>query len=493
MRVLAGVRADGRGPGRRGAGWLARADELLGDADCAERGLLLAPSFLHLLDRGEAAAALDRSIEIWEIGERFDDPDVAAIGRLGRGQALVELGDRDTGVALLDQTMVAVQSDALSPQAAGLVTCGAIVTCQRLLEVARAQEWVVTLSTWCDAHSDVVPYRGQCLVHRAELLRMGGSWPEATAAAEAACTWLAGAPAGGDAWYERGELHRLRGEHEAAEAAYRQASRAGRDPQPGLALLRLDQDDVEAATGAIRRLVDGARGPLEQARVLAPYVEIALATGDLAGARRGVDQLTRIAGDLDGALLRATAATWEGAVVLAEGDPARALRILRRAWRLWHDVGAPYDAARVRLLAAEACAGSGTRTARRWSSMPPARCCTTSARTSPPDGPAAPPGRRAVDHPRGRGPHPRGPWPHQPCGRRAAVHQREDGRPPPQQRVRQAGAGLAGGRHRLGLRARRRPPATTPRPLHRTTHSRGGGSARFARCARAAASLASGA
>jgi DNA-binding NarL/FixJ family response regulator len=352
-----GLMDEGRAGG--GAGWMARAGELLGDLDCAERGLLLAPAALGLLDTGEAAAALERFDEMVQLGERYADADVATIGRLGRGQALVELGDRDSGVALMDQAMVAVQSDALSPQAAGLVTCGAIVTCQRLLEVTRAQEWVLSLSSWCDAHSDLVPYRGQCLVHRAEVLRMRGAWPEAIAAADAACTWLDGVPAMGDAWYERGELHRLRGEHEDAEAAYRRASRAGRDPQPGLAFLRLAQGDVAAATGAIRRLADEARGQVERARALAPYVEISLAAGQLADARTGVDELTRIAGRLGGPLMRATASTWEGAVVLAEGEPAQALRTLRRAWRLWHDLDAPYDAARVRLLAAEACAQLG--------------------------------------------------------------------------------------------------------------------------------------
>ena len=340
----------------RGAGWLARADELLADVDCAERGLLLTPAALGMLESGDAAGALERFDQIVELGERYDDADVTTMGRLGRGQALVELGDRVGGVALMDQAMVAVQSDALSPQAAGLVTCGAIATCQRLLEVTRAQEWVFALSTWCDAHSDLVPYRGQCLVHRAELLRMRGSWPEATAAAEAACIWLDGAPAVGDAWYERGELHRLRGDLGAAEAAYRQASRAGRDPQPGLAFLRLGQGDLAAATGSIRRLADEARGPVERIRALGPYVEISLAAGLLADARTGVDELTGIARQLGGPLMRATASTWEGAVVLAEGEPAQALRMLRRAWRLWHDLGAPYDAARVRLLAAEACA-----------------------------------------------------------------------------------------------------------------------------------------
>ena len=43
----------------------------------------------------------------------------------------------------------------------------------------------------------------------------------------------------GQALYQQGELHRLRGDSEAAEAAYREASQFGREPQPGLALLRL--------------------------------------------------------------------------------------------------------------------------------------------------------------------------------------------------------------------------------------------------------------
>ncbi len=164
----------------RGAGWLARADELLGDVDCAERGLLLTPVALGLLESGDAATALERFIEIVELGERHDDADVATHRQAGSWPGAGRARRPGQRRRPLDQAMVAVQSDALSPQAAGLVTCGAIVTCQRLLEVTRAQEWVFALSTWCDAHSDLVPYRGQCLVHRAEVLRMRGSWPEAT-------------------------------------------------------------------------------------------------------------------------------------------------------------------------------------------------------------------------------------------------------------------------------------------------------------------------
>ncbi|HKE74282.1 MAG TPA: LuxR C-terminal-related transcriptional regulator [Acidimicrobiales bacterium] len=349
------------GDGGRGGGWLARAGEALDQAgvDCAERGLLLAPAAVGRLEQGDAAAALELFTEIRHIGDRFGDLDVATVGCLGRAQSLVELGDHDAGLPLLDEAMVAVGTGSLSPPVAGLVLCAAIATCQRILDVVRAREWTSALSRWCDAHPDLVPYRGQCLVHRAQVLRLHGAWPDAVTAADAACAELETAPAAGDAWYERAELHRLAGELDAAEAAYRAASRAGRDPQPGLALLRLAQGDVGAAAGAIRRVRDEAASPVDRARALGPFVEIALAAGDVAGAREAADELARGAGELGAPALLATAASCAGAVRLAEGDAAAAVGDLRRAWRLWSELGAPFEAAQVRLHVAHAYAALG--------------------------------------------------------------------------------------------------------------------------------------
>jgi ATP/maltotriose-dependent transcriptional regulator MalT len=176
--------------------------------------------------------------------------------------------------------------------------------------------------------------------------------------AQRACERLAdspGHPAAGMAFYQQAELHRLRGEFAEAEAAYRQASQRGREPQPGLAQLRLAQGQVDAAAAAIRRVMDEAQDRVARSKLLAAYVEILLAAGDVQAARVAADELAQLAGDLDAPLLAAVAAHAQGAVRLAEGDPTGALAALRRAWRAWQDLEVPYEAARVRVLIGLAC------------------------------------------------------------------------------------------------------------------------------------------
>jgi DNA-binding CsgD family transcriptional regulator len=342
----------GEGEVALAGGWLARAGRLLDEAttDGAERGYLLLPEAIGCFENGDAAGALARFRSACEIAERFGDADLAALGRMGCGRAMVALGDCAGAVTPLDEAMVAVRAGELSPIATGLVYCGAIETCQEMFDLRRAKEWTGALSRWCDRQPDLVPFRGECLVHRTEILELHGDWEHALAEARRACEWLAGKPAVGDALYRRAELHRLRGELAEAEAAYRAASRAGRQPQPGLALLRLAQGDTAAAAAAIRRLVDEVSGAVARARVLGAYVEIMLAVGDTAAARAGADELDEVAGALGAPPLRALAAHATGAVRLADGDARGALPPLRAAWAAWRDLDCPYQTARVRVL-----------------------------------------------------------------------------------------------------------------------------------------------
>ena len=349
-----------KGDSAQAAGWLARARRQLGDRppDCVEQGYLLFPASVEKYFEGDYGSAYAVSGRAAEIGDRFGDLDLVTLARYVQCRALIRQGKPAEGMALLDELMVAVLTGEVSVVVAGDTYCGAIEACQEVFDLRRAQEWTASLSQWCESQPDLVLYRGQCLVHRTEIMQLHGAWPDALEEARRACERLSGPPvqpAVGAAFYQLAELHRLFGAFEDAEEAYRQASRWGHQPQPGLALLRLAQGQVGTAAAASRRLVDEANDRTARSRLLPAHIEIMLAAGDVPAARLAVDELSRIAEEVGAPLLRALSVHATGAVLLEEGDGRAAAQALRRAWKAWHDLEAPYEAARVRVLIGLAC------------------------------------------------------------------------------------------------------------------------------------------
>ena len=350
-----------RGREAEGGGWLGRAQHALGNdtqSPLVERGYLLIPAALHQLNAGNPVAAHATCVEVAGIAEGGDAPDLVALSMLGQGQALIAMGETTRGVAALDEAMAAVTTGAVSPIAAGMVYCALIIVCRQIYDLRRAQEWTSVLSRWCEDQQDLHPYRGQCLVHRSQIMQLRGQWSEAIDEAQRACAHLAdppGDPVLGMAHYQLGELLRLRGKFDQGEQAYRRAAEAGHPVQPGLALLRLAEGRVDDATAAIRRVAaDTENDTMRRSQVLAAYVEIVLAAGDVDAARTKANELMEIAADIDAPYLRAVATSALGAVQLADGDPRAASDSLGAACASWHELGAPYEAARVRLLMARA-------------------------------------------------------------------------------------------------------------------------------------------
>jgi DNA-binding CsgD family transcriptional regulator len=349
-----------KGDTAQSAGWTARAARLLeeGGEPGPERGYLVMTAARQLVMSGNVADAESKFAEAADIGERFGDADLTSLARQGQGRALIELGEVERGVTLLDEVMVAVTAGEVSAIISGIIYCSVLSACSDLFDLARAREWTEALTRWCNAQPDMVPYRGECLVHRAEIISLRGVWPEALHEALLACERLSeppGQPAFGAALYQVAELHRLRGELEKADTAYRRAAESGRSPYPGLALLRLSQGKRASASAAIGRVLQEAQHRRTRSRVLSAAVEIMLACDDIGGARRSADELNALAQGLATPFARAIAAEAHGAVLFAEGDATAALGACRSALALWRELDVPYEAARTQVLIAQAC------------------------------------------------------------------------------------------------------------------------------------------
>jgi DNA-binding CsgD family transcriptional regulator len=345
-------------------GWLARIRGLAADASewPVAHAYVEAARGLVTLFAGDPQAAVPLLTNAARLGDLEGEADVAALGRVGRGQSLIALGEAADGVAMLDEAMVAVAAGEVSPIPAGIIYCAVIDTCQQLFDLRRAREWTDALAEWCQAQPDLVPYRGQCLIHRAELLRIHGAWAAALNEAHLASVRLSepAHPAAGAAFYAAGELHRLRGEEADAEAAYRRAVDWGHNAQPGLALMWLAQGKVASAAAAIERALGEAHFPASRAMLLFSNVTVLLGSGAVDAARVAADELSSLGEQLGSPpMLAAMADEASGDVLLAVGECRDALRHLRQAWTSWQAIDAPYESARARVQIGMACRGVG--------------------------------------------------------------------------------------------------------------------------------------
>jgi DNA-binding NarL/FixJ family response regulator len=353
-----------RGDEAPASGWISRASRLLQDQpEAAEHGYLL-----YLLEvegplggivaaqPGAADTLLASARRVQAIGRRHADPTLVAAGLLGEGRTLVKTGRVAEGLALLDEAMLAALADTLSPPWTGNIYCNLIEAAEELGDLRRAREWTDALTRWLATMPASVVFTGICRVHRSRVQQAAGAWDEAEREAARVCAEVGHlhVAAAAKAHYQVGEIRRLRGDAAGAEAAYQQAHRLGRDPQPGLALLRLAQGRIDAAAASIRTALLADHDRLRRAGLRAAHVEIALASGRLDEAATACGELEAIAAQYGSSGLEVAARHARGALLLAEGRAADALPVLREACRTSTELAAPYDCARVRVLLARA-------------------------------------------------------------------------------------------------------------------------------------------
>lgn len=335
----------------RSGGWMARGERVLDEngQDAPERGLFLIPRALGALYSGHGAEARQLFEQAASIGERFADTDVIALGSLGLGQTLVEQGEIPAGVKLIDETMLTMEDERIFPIVKGIVYCAAIETCRKIWDLRRAREWTTALNGWCNAHPDMVPFRGQCLVRRAEIIQLYGELPKALEETTHACQLLIrppGEPAAGEAYYRKAELQRILGHFEEAEASYGEAAKWKRSPQPGLSLLRLAQGQRAAAETSIRNILHETSDVKKRAELLPAAVTIFLARGHTEEAAEAFEALRLIAEKFDVPYLNAMSAHCHGSILLAQENFLEALHHLQIALELWSSLDLPYESAR---------------------------------------------------------------------------------------------------------------------------------------------------
>lgn len=350
-----GLRLLFRGEEGHATGWLGRAQRLVETEPSVtvERGYLLLAVSQMQMDTGDLQHAAESAQSAASMGERFSEADLTVTARHLIGRIRLQEGRIAEGLGLLDEAMLAATGGELSPLVTGLVYCSVIEGCQEVFALERAREWTRALSEWCEQQPEMVAFAGICSVHRAEILQLRGAWAESLVEAERAVARCANVNrrATAAAYYQQGDVRRLRGELDAAEDSYQRAGQLGCDPQPGLALLGLARARTEAAAASIGPALAAAKERSRRARLLPAYIEIMLELGKLEEAEAACRELDELASHFGSGWLRAHAARARGALQLARGEPLEASRLLREAFHLLQAI-APYFAARVRLLIA---------------------------------------------------------------------------------------------------------------------------------------------
>jgi len=337
----------------RASGWLKKTSRTLGPDMAASLWLRIPEAMFHgTTGNHSRAGELLRAIVDDGQGE------VVPWALCMWGQTLIDEGRLQEGLDRLEEAMAILLTHGLSPRVTPWIYCAAVRGCCLARDFARARDWNRSMARWLDSLSSLGgAYLGNCRIYRSRLMFLNGAWPDALDEIAAVCTDLDGYAGWvcGHAFYQLGEVRRLRGEWDAAEDAYRRAAEHGCPTQPGLALLRLAEGDIDAASAGVRRALTEVTAKADRLDLLKAAVTIHLEEGHIEAARDAVTEFGEITGELTTPAIEAETSAVRGALALSEGDPGSALPLLRRAVGTWQEQGAPHEVAKLNVLIGQAC------------------------------------------------------------------------------------------------------------------------------------------
>lgn len=343
------------------SGWISRARRILQELpEGPEHGYLIYVDATLALKSGDLSFARDAAATLQDLGHRLRTPALTSFSLVLAGLSDLSDGKVASGFAQLDEAMLPVLAGQLLPEWAGDIYCTVIHACHTLGDLHRMRAWTRATEQWCDQFSGDVVYSGICRIHRLELASIEGEWVTAEAEIEQSGADLVGRNnwVAGEAFYQLGEMRRLRGNVAGAFEAYDRARNLGTEPQPGESLLQFACGKEDAAWTGLCAALAG-RDRLACAQLLRSAVEVALARGLVDEADRFCVQLEGTAELFGTPGLRAWAGQARAALLIAQSQHAEALSILKATAATYREMHARYEIARTYELLSAAHRGLG--------------------------------------------------------------------------------------------------------------------------------------
>jgi DNA-binding CsgD family transcriptional regulator len=332
-------------------GWLSRAARIIENEAPELRGELLGATAYVTEDPVESEALARRAAEI---GRANGHSDLELMAMHAVGQALVQQGRTEEGMALLDEAMAGVIGGEYGdPLTAAQMSCMTMVVCGSCFDLERATQWVQSLQRFIERYGCPFLY-AECRTYYGRVLFENGDWGAAETLLAEAISMSQGVFESPHA-FASGTLAELRlAQGKVEDAARVLRGVEGRaEAAAAVASVRLQQGEPSAAAAVLRRrLAATSPNRLDVAAVIELLGEAEIALSDSGAAVERGRALIALGTASHCDLIVAHGERLLGHALAASDVPA-ACAHLETALAAFVHAGIPYRTAQTRLMLAQ--------------------------------------------------------------------------------------------------------------------------------------------